>query len=141
MILYDGLTNLVTFGLTFNSHFVNRGTWVAFLPGAQMPGLQHHVMPLLLHPGFYIAFFGQAVLLCWVLDRLLAWRPGLSLMGGFFIIYWVVFAADLLLENASSVWSCWPTPPCPRIWHCSAALGTSSRCTNRSCSPASAWRS
>ena len=76
----DPMYNYFQLGFNYNAWFVNLGSWVGGIPGWMSPHPDRTPQPLIWLPAVYICWFYAMVLIVnWVMRRLYAWRPRLSI--------------------------------------------------------------
>ena len=98
----DPLANYYAYTFSYNTHFVNMGSWYRHIPGLSVPNISE---PLFFIIGIYVWWFlGCAMFGCWVLRRLRLRWPGLSILGLFAILFAVFAMIDLIGEVVLIRW-------------------------------------
>ncbi|MBT8340870.1 MAG: spirocyclase AveC family protein, partial [Desulfatitalea sp.] len=95
----DPMVNYFNFSFTYNSHTFNMGSWASFIPGASYPNLENFPEPLLMMGGFYLGFWMLTALAgCWLIRKMLAWRPGIRPLSCLVVVFIAMFIIDMLIE-------------------------------------------
>ncbi|KAK2598869.1 hypothetical protein N8I77_012251 [Diaporthe amygdali] len=98
----DGFLNCQQYIFMWNSHGVNRGVWVRFLPFHSASGPTRYAENLLFGPPMYVYFCeGFGILGCAMAKPIRRFLPGLTNASLLTIVWCIEFAADFVIENAA----------------------------------------
>jgi hypothetical protein len=86
---------------SYNSHYLNAGSWMGQVPGVQTPNANLMPEPLVLVlPGYGWACFLWVLLGCWVMQKIREHRPATSTAGLLGLTVAFFFVLDLAFEAA-----------------------------------------
>ena len=84
---------------SYNSHYLNAGSWMGQVPGVQTPNANLMPEPLVLVlPGYGWACFVWVLLGCWVMQQIRLHRPGTTTAGLLGVTLAFFFVLDLAFE-------------------------------------------
>lgn len=96
---WDPLANYFNYSFVYNTHALNFGSWVRFIPGWEYPGAVGHFAEPLWVAGAWVWWcFGGSILCCAILHRAGRRWPGMSTLAKFAILAAAIVVIDLVLE-------------------------------------------
>jgi len=96
---WDPLANYFNYSFVYNTHALNFGSWVRFIPGWEYPGAVGHFAEPLWVAGAWVWWcFGGSILCCALLRSAGRRWPGMSNLGKFAVLAAAIVVIDLLLE-------------------------------------------
>ena len=97
----DVLYNYSALHFTYNSGFINMGSWTMHIPGWIAPHSNKFAEPFLMAGGAYnSALLGVVMLCCWFMRRFKAKHPDLGVVGTISAMFVFMFFADFIVESA-----------------------------------------
>jgi hypothetical protein len=95
----DPMYNFFQAGFNYNAYFVNLGSWIGGVPGWMSPHADRTPQPLIWLPAVYMcAFYAMVLIANWIMRRLYAWRPQLSIPAVWVITFIPMMIAGTLWE-------------------------------------------
>jgi hypothetical protein len=84
-----------------NSHSVQWGSWANFIPGYASPSGDAGFVEGVLWAAALYGLFGVCAAMagCWILQRIRAWRPGITNVASYAMLFGIFAVIDFVLEN------------------------------------------
>ena len=96
----DPLGNYFRLVYTYNSHMINFGSWVNFIPGWVLPHGNFIAEPLVFNVGAFMSIVPlQCWFMAWMMRRSRARWPGITSFGLIGICFFWGFLTDLIIEG------------------------------------------
>lgn len=100
-IWVDPMANYFRLVYVYNSHMINFGSWVNFIPGWVMPNGNLIPEPLVFLAGAYMSIIPlQCWFMAWTMRKAKAYWPGISTLGLVGVCFIGGFTTDLIIEGA-----------------------------------------